>query len=93
MKTIEIQPITAMPSDQDFRLLPDFLIHCLIKLGIGRIEADRNLSHDGKIDFIFTPSNTQVVDAAILHTNRDGRYPSDHFPVTARLRFMDDRTP
>jgi len=42
-----------------------------------------------KIDFIFTPSYTRVVDAAILHTNRDGRYPSDHFPVTARLRFEE----
>jgi endonuclease/exonuclease/phosphatase family metal-dependent hydrolase len=27
-----------------------------------------------------------VLDAAIVRTNRDGRFPSDHFPVTATLR-------
>ncbi|MBN1819002.1 MAG: endonuclease/exonuclease/phosphatase family protein [Sedimentisphaerales bacterium] len=39
-----------------------------------------------KIDYIFTSKDTLVLEAAILYTNQDGRYPSDHFPVTARLR-------
>jgi hypothetical protein len=31
-------------------------------------------------------ANTEVLEAAIVRTSRDGRYPSDHFPVTARVR-------
>ncbi len=38
-----------------------------------------------KIDYIFTPSNVKVLEAQILYDNIDGRYPSDHFPVTAIL--------
>jgi endonuclease/exonuclease/phosphatase family metal-dependent hydrolase len=40
-----------------------------------------------KIDFVFVEPGTEVLGAAIVRTSRDGRYPSDHFPVTARLRF------
>jgi len=40
-----------------------------------------------KIDFILTTSDVQVLDAQIVRDDVDGRYPSDHFPVTARLRF------
>ena len=39
-----------------------------------------------KIDFVFVEPGTEVLDAAIVRTSRDGRYPSDHFPVTARIR-------
>jgi endonuclease/exonuclease/phosphatase family metal-dependent hydrolase len=38
-----------------------------------------------KIDFVFVSPEWRVADAAIVRTARDGRYPSDHFPVTARL--------
>jgi len=39
-----------------------------------------------KIDFVFVEPGTEVLEAAIVRTSRDGRYPSDHFPVTARIR-------
>lgn len=39
-----------------------------------------------KIDYVFVPSETKVLEAQILYDNVDGRYPSDHFPVVARLR-------
>ena len=39
-----------------------------------------------KIDFVFVEPGVEVLDAAIVRTSRDGRYPSDHFPVTARIR-------
>jgi len=56
---------------------------------VGTFHGFKGTTTGPKIDFIFTPSNTRVVDAAILHTNRDGHYPSDHFPVTAHLRFEE----
>jgi endonuclease/exonuclease/phosphatase family metal-dependent hydrolase len=39
-----------------------------------------------KIDYVFTPLVVKVLEAQILYDNVDGRYPSDHFPVTATLR-------
>ena len=39
-----------------------------------------------KIDYVLVPPGTEVIDAAIVRTSRENRYPSDHFPVTARIR-------
>lgn len=39
-----------------------------------------------KIDYIFVDGSWTVLDAAIDRTSREGRYPSDHFPVVARVR-------
>ena len=38
-----------------------------------------------KIDYVLVPPGTEVLDAAIVRTSRSERYPSDHFPVTARI--------
>lgn len=38
-----------------------------------------------KIDHIFVDSRIHVLEADIVRTRRDDRYPSDHFPVTARV--------
>jgi endonuclease/exonuclease/phosphatase family metal-dependent hydrolase len=44
-----------------------------------------------KIDGIWATAGWQVMGAAIDRTERGGRYPSDHFPVTAVLRRRDVR--
>ena len=46
----------------------------------GRTEGD-------KIDYVFADSRMDVLDAAIVRDNAEGRYPSDHYPVTARVGF------
>lgn len=38
-----------------------------------------------KIDYVFTGPDVRVLDAGIVRDHRDGRYPSDHFPVYADL--------
>jgi len=38
-----------------------------------------------KIDYVLVQPGTQVLSAEIVRTSRSGRYPSDHFPVTARI--------
>ena len=49
-------------------------------------EVDSAATGDGdKIDYILVTPDTEVSDATIVRTNRDGRYPSDHYPVTARV--------
>lgn len=42
-----------------------------------------------KIDYVFASPEWEVLEAAIVRTERDGRYPSDHFPVTAVLRLRE----
>jgi endonuclease/exonuclease/phosphatase family metal-dependent hydrolase len=39
-----------------------------------------------KIDYIFVEPATEVLSAEIVRTAVGGRYPSDHFPVVARIR-------
>jgi endonuclease/exonuclease/phosphatase family metal-dependent hydrolase len=39
-----------------------------------------------KIDFVFVEPGAEVLTAEIVRSSSDGRYPSDHFPVTARIR-------
>lgn len=39
-----------------------------------------------KIDHIFVLPGSEIIEAAIDQQPRDGRYPSDHYPVTATVR-------
>lgn len=39
-----------------------------------------------KIDAVLASPDWRVLQAGIVRLNEDGRYPSDHFPVTANLR-------
>ncbi len=38
-----------------------------------------------KIDYVFVEPGTEVKEAGIIRDDRDGHYPSDHFPVYARI--------
>ena len=40
-----------------------------------------------KIDYIFVEPGHRILAAEILRDSKDGRYPSDHFPVMARVVF------
>jgi endonuclease/exonuclease/phosphatase family metal-dependent hydrolase len=42
-----------------------------------------------KIDYILVLPGTEVMTAEIVRSSRNNRYPSDHFPVTARVRLVD----
>lgn len=41
-----------------------------------------------KIDFIFVSKHFKPRHSIIIKTNRNGKYPSDHFPVTAVIEFI-----
>jgi len=47
----------------------------------------RGRTQGKRIDFILASPAFKPIEAAIDRTNRDGGYPSDHFPVTAVLRY------
>lgn len=38
------------------------------------------------IDYIFVSDEFEVIDAYIERSNKDGRFPSDHFPIVATLK-------
>ncbi len=46
-----------------------------------------------KIDYVLVRPGTEVLSAGIVRTARDGRYPSDHFPVVARIQLQSAATP
>jgi endonuclease/exonuclease/phosphatase family metal-dependent hydrolase len=48
----------------------------------GRIEGE-------KVDYVLVPAGTEVLEAEIVRWSRGERYPSDHFPVIARVRLKD----
>ncbi len=58
-------------------------------------QADESTAHGftgrkrgRRIDFILATPTWRPVDASIDHTNREGHYPSDHYPVTAVLEYV-----
>lgn len=53
---------------------------------VGTFHRFRGRLNGEKIDAVLTTPEWIVIDAAIVRHNRDGRYPSDHFPVTAVVR-------
>ena len=69
----------SVPLIDTFRTL-----HPKVKAGTYNGFKGRN---DGrKIDYVFVLPGTEIIEAQILHDNLNGRYPSDHFPVIARIR-------
>ncbi|NLS94905.1 MAG: endonuclease/exonuclease/phosphatase family protein [Planctomycetaceae bacterium] len=54
---------------------------------VGTFNGFEGRTDGEKIDFVFVNPSAKVVSAEILRSNRDGRYPSDHFPVNAELVF------
>ncbi len=52
---------------------------------VGTFNQFRGIDTGGKIDFIWALEGIKVLKAEILHTNTEGRYPSDHFPVVATV--------
>jgi len=72
---------SAVVFRDSFRLLhPD-------TVEVGTFNAFRSDATRGpKIDYVLVPAEAEVIEAAIIRTRRDGRVPSDHFPVSARIR-------
>jgi endonuclease/exonuclease/phosphatase family metal-dependent hydrolase len=53
--------------------------------GVGTFHGFRGGTYGPKIDYIFALSTMRVLSADILRDDHHGRYPSDHFPITAEV--------
>ncbi len=56
---------------------------------VGTFNGFKGDKHGAKIDYIMAAPETQVLEAGIDQSMPDGRCISDHFPVTATLRFPE----
>jgi len=54
----------------------------------GTFNAFRGRDDGDKIDYILCSRGFRILDAAIIKTQRNGRYPSDHFPVLAVVEVL-----
>jgi endonuclease/exonuclease/phosphatase family metal-dependent hydrolase len=52
---------------------------------VGTFHAFHGGRGGDKIDAVLTTPEWRVLDAGIVHTSEGGRFPSDHFPVTATV--------
>jgi len=69
------------PLVDTFRVLhPDALDVGTGTKWIGKVDGN-------KIDYVLAAPTTEVLKAEIIHDNDNGRYPSDHYPVKAKVRF------
>jgi endonuclease/exonuclease/phosphatase family metal-dependent hydrolase len=60
---------------------------------VGTFHGFKGTAAGGKIDYVLTLEPVEVEDARILRDQQDGRYPSDHFPVTAKFAFPGKGAP
>ena len=59
------------------------------KLNEGTFNSFKGETNGDKIDFIFITKDFKVNKAEIVRTNYNGKYPSDHFPVTSILKLVE----
>lgn len=77
---LENSPKTPYPLVDSFRKIhPDEKQVCTTN-------QFKEVRDGAKIDYIFTSPEFQPLASEIVRTSFDGRFPSDHFPVTALLR-------
>jgi endonuclease/exonuclease/phosphatase family metal-dependent hydrolase len=53
---------------------------------VGTAHGFNGRTDGAKIDYVLTTAGVETLGARIVRERRDGRLPSDHFPVTARVR-------
>ncbi len=80
--------LVAGPADRPGRLVDSFRVLYPGVQPVGTFTGFNPEATGGdKIDYVFVEPLTEVLAASIVRTSRDGRLPSDHFPVTATIRF------
>ncbi len=57
-----------------------------VRVGEGTFNGFRGRDSGARIDWVLVSPDFQVESAEIVKHHQNGRYPSDHFPVTAELR-------
>lgn len=73
-------------ADAPIRLVDTFRVLHPDAKEFGTFNGFEGRADGAKIDYILVLPGTKVLKAEILRDNRDGRYPSDHFPLLTVVR-------
>jgi endonuclease/exonuclease/phosphatase family metal-dependent hydrolase len=88
----EVQAASRPAGVESPRLVDTFrALHPEAKI-VGTFNGFKGTTTGEKIDYILVTPGVTPLAAEILKDSRDGRYPSDHFPVVAKVR-LPDRQP
>jgi endonuclease/exonuclease/phosphatase family metal-dependent hydrolase len=79
------KPVEAGRPAKEVSLVDTFRVVHPDEAAAGTFHGFKGTGDGEKIDYIFVSQEVTVVGAKIVRTRREGRYPSDHFPVTARV--------
>ncbi len=74
-------------SEADTRLRDSFRIVSPEVVDVGTFNGFEGRTAGPKIDAVLVSGSWNVESAGIVRTSRDGRYPSDHFPVVAVVNY------
>ena len=78
------------PGDGSASLVDTFRVRHADATTVGTFTGFKFGATDGdKIDYVLVQPGTEVLAADIVRTSRNERYPSDHFPVVARVRLPE----
>lgn len=80
---------TSDQSQPNVRLRDTYRVLHPSPADVGTFNAFRGETSGDQIDWILVSHEWEVVEATIVRTNDGGRYPSDHFPVTASVRLRE----
>jgi len=81
--------VRALLAARDPTLVDTFRARHPEETGVSTFHGFRGGTRGAKIDHVFVTADFETTEARILRAPRDGRYPSDHYPVTARLRWRE----
>jgi endonuclease/exonuclease/phosphatase family metal-dependent hydrolase len=84
-------PYRRLRGQDNFDTIRDFqdsfaTIHPDTHRTVGTAHGFTGKTGDRRIDWILPDWDWDVLNASIVRTSYDGRYPSDHFPITAVVR-------
>jgi endonuclease/exonuclease/phosphatase family metal-dependent hydrolase len=68
------------------KLMDTFRVVCPDAGDAGTFNGWNGRTDGEKIDYIFVSSGVHTIRAGIVRSHSEGHYPSDHFPVTARVK-------
>jgi endonuclease/exonuclease/phosphatase family metal-dependent hydrolase len=82
------EPYRALVGGENPKLIDSYrAVHPERAKDEGTFHGFKGTRTGARIDWIFHTEHFTPTAAAIDHTSQDGRYPSDHYPVTAVLRW------
>ncbi len=88
--TTESGPYRILCAGEEPRLIDCYRALHATSEGEGTYHAFRGETEGARIDWILVAPDhlDRVLEASIIRTKREGRWPSDHYPVTSEMRFL-----